>query len=403
MNKLERHLDQLKIIKSLDISPTMYKDAVEKYQNLATFLQENGINANFYPQGSFALGTVIRPYNKDKERNYDLDFICEIEGDKSYVKPKALRDSIESLLLNSKYKDKLEIFDECFKITYADKNEIGFSIDIVPAINEDSEVKANLLANAEYPELIDSSIAIPRFSNQKIYNWITNNPAGYKKWFEQINEKFNKYSYEEYRKELLSESNGFFGSIDEIPYQLDRSSLQRVIQILKYHRDIFYSHIPNGEDLKPISALISTVVVKISQNFDPRIGCFDLLDIVINEMLNYEEILKIGFSKFNATYEERKELIDEELKWKVENPANPGDNLADLWNKNEQIPYLFFKWLNTAKRELINSVYLPDDEFRALNENAFGQKVVERIWGNKYMKKVPLSLSSTGKSKPWRK
>lgn len=403
MNIDKRHLDQLKLIEKLDISPSMYRNAVEKYQNLANYLQSKGIKADIYPQGSFAIGTVIRPYDKDNEKNYDLDFICQIEGDKSQVGPKELRDSIEKVLLDSQYRDKLTIYDECFQITYADKNEVGFSIDIVPAIDEDSKVKASLSMEAEYPNLINSSIAIPRYSQQKVYNWITNNPIGYKEWFDDINEKFNVWSSDEYRKKVLNESDGYFDSIEEIPQQLERSSLQRVIQILKYHRDIYYSHIQNGDNLKPISAIITTITTKISQNADPSLSSIDLLKYVITKMLRYEKVLTIGREKFIALYEQENELINKEGKWRVENPANPQDNLADSWNKNNELPKMFFKWLNMAKKELLDSLLLPDDEFRVLSENAFGQAVVEKYWGNKYICKAPSSISSSNQFKPWKK
>lgn len=40
--------------------PTLYKNAVEKYQALGHFLNDNGLEAEIYPQGSFAFGTVVR-------------------------------------------------------------------------------------------------------------------------------------------------------------------------------------------------------------------------------------------------------------------------------------------------------------------------------------------------------
>ena len=55
----ERQKDILSIISSLDISPTMYKNAVEKYHAITKFLNDYGIDADMYPQGSFAFGTVI--------------------------------------------------------------------------------------------------------------------------------------------------------------------------------------------------------------------------------------------------------------------------------------------------------------------------------------------------------
>ena len=60
INKQERQNDILSLISQLDISPTMYKNAAEKYHTLASFLKSYGIEADIYPHGSFAFGTVVR-------------------------------------------------------------------------------------------------------------------------------------------------------------------------------------------------------------------------------------------------------------------------------------------------------------------------------------------------------
>ncbi len=57
----ERIKNITKVVEQLDISPSLYKNAIEKYKNLANLLSEKGLDANIYPQGSFALGTVVRP------------------------------------------------------------------------------------------------------------------------------------------------------------------------------------------------------------------------------------------------------------------------------------------------------------------------------------------------------
>ena len=51
----ERQTDIIKLISQLDISPTMYKNADDKYHALAAFLEDCGIDADMYPHGSFAL------------------------------------------------------------------------------------------------------------------------------------------------------------------------------------------------------------------------------------------------------------------------------------------------------------------------------------------------------------
>ena len=203
MKKEIRESDLLEIIKKLDISPSMYRNACEKYKSLASLLETHGLEAEMYPQGSFALGTVIRPYSKDSTKNYDLDFICQVHSTRDEISPSELRQQISTILKSSdRYGGKLTEWDECFTIEYADINGVGFSIDIVPAADESSLIKSELLHLSKNPWLIDTSVAIPRFSKQKIYNWITNNPKGYRAWFERINAPFNNVSSHEYRKSL---------------------------------------------------------------------------------------------------------------------------------------------------------------------------------------------------------
>lgn len=403
MRHNEKRLDQLKIIKSLDISPSMYKNATEKYQNLAKFLEKSGLKVNIYPQGSFALGTVTRPYSKDKERNYDLDFICQVEDTKENVKPKELRDSIENILKNSIYKEKMTVYDECFQITYADNGEIGFSIDIVPAVHESEDTKEELIKDAEFPELINTSIAIPRFSKLKIYNWITNNPKGYKEWFENINAPFNNYSMNEYRSKIFFENRDIYNTIEEVPQQLERSSLQIAIQFLKYHRDIYYSHITNGDEIKPISAFLTTIAAKVARNLDFKMNPFEILENVFQEIMLYEKIYEQGRKSFLESNIHARLIIDNDGKWLLKNPANSKDNLMDAWNENQEIPKMFFKWIRVAKSQLIDSVFLSDEEFRTASENAFGYKSVEKCWNKKYIHHEPKIISSSGAPKPWRK
>ena len=97
----ERQKDILSIISSLDISPTMYRNAIDKYNAITKFLNDCGIEANMYPQGSFAFGTVVRPSAKDPSANYDLDFICQVGGCRTDYTPSGLRQKIEDALSSS--------------------------------------------------------------------------------------------------------------------------------------------------------------------------------------------------------------------------------------------------------------------------------------------------------------
>lgn len=161
----ERQKDILSIISSLDISPTMYKNAVEKYSAITKFLNDYGIDADMYPQGSFAFGTVIRPNATDPSASYDLDFICQVRGSRVDYTPSELRQIIEDALSSSGiYGGKLTIYKECFTIEYADINDIGFTIDIVPATDETVENKNRLIKKSfHYNEYVSPLIKLLLF------------------------------------------------------------------------------------------------------------------------------------------------------------------------------------------------------------------------------------------------
>ncbi len=190
MNTNDRQRDIINIISQLDITPTMYKNAVNKYNSIVKYLENNGIEADMYPQGSFALGTVVRPSVKDPNASYDLDFICQIRTTRNDLTAEDLREKVENILTSSDlYGGKLSIYEECFTIEYAEINNVGFSIDIVPAADENEANKGRLRTKSKNPGLIDTAIAIPKHSEKK-YDWITNNPKGYRTWFDDINAPF---------------------------------------------------------------------------------------------------------------------------------------------------------------------------------------------------------------------
>ncbi len=405
----QRQEDVLSLISHIDISPIMYKNAVSKYQAITSYLQNQGIDADMYPQGSFAHGTVTRPFTKSGDATYDLDFICQVSGSKANYTPSELRSLIQSTLENSDlYGGKLEVFPECFTIHYADINTIGFSIDIVPAVDEESKIKQRLLSEGDNPTLIPTSIAIPKHNGERNYRWITNNPRGFAKWFEEANAPFLLFHREDYRRTLFEKNRTFYASVDDIPSAMERSPLQRVIQILKVHRDVYYQHFSNGDDLKPISAMLTAITAQIARTASPSYSVFELLDFVLKELAIYEFKPKLQPSDFTARYGSHS-ILDYDFdakKWYLSNPANPEDNLIDKWNSDSQIPELFFRWANSIRSDLITTLNNADDiNFRNTIENAFGKKTVATGWGNKYQSTFtpPKKIEVTSAAKPYRK
>lgn len=400
----ERQRDILSIIRGLDISPTLYNNAVEKYHALGNFLNDNGLEAEIYPQGSFAFGTVVRPSVKDFSASYDLDFICQVTGSRDDYTPSGLRDKVESVLKSSKtYADRLKIDDTCFTIEYADVGEIGFSIDIVPAVDESDRTKQRLILKSTSPNLIATSISIPKCSNERGFQWITNNPKGFRKWFDDINAPFLASSKKAERMRIFTENRALYESVEEIPDALERSALQRVIQILKCHRNNYYASLEDGDKIKPISAIINVAVTKIAEHCNPDYSVFELLNYVLSELAIYGEHQRITEKDFTQRYGFRTVFSRPAGKWYIENPANPEDNLADQWNNDDRISNVFFQWIGIAQRDLINSLEQKDNtQFRAILENSFGSASVSGFLGEKYCGEVaPRQIVAQTAARPY--
>ncbi len=396
IRKLDRQKDILKLIADVDITFSMFKNAESKYNALSCYLGRHiELNTNIYAQGSFALGTVVRPIKDGKDADYDLDFICEVDIDKNEIDASLLRSIIENALSDGElYGGKMEVSDECITIHYAEENGVGFSIDIVPATHESRENKKRLAGKTDRPDLIEDSIAIPMGTIGR-YEWITNNPKGFKKWFEEINKPFLEYSRQNIRKSIL-ETKGDYNTVEEIPDEVLRSSVQRAIQILKRNRDLFYQKF---SDLKPNSAIINVLVANVAKGCAPDIGALDLLELVLNDL---SECAKVFYDiQHEKNTLKSKTICKQNGDWYIANPANPEDNLANKWNVDSSIVDKFFLWVDAARNDLVNSMELEDSEFRAVIESAFGQDIVQKSWGDKYGSKKATPI--TGASKPWQR
>ena len=404
----DRQKDILDAIKSLDITPTMFKNANDKYHNIAKFLSENGLEAEFYPQGSFACGTVVRPNIKDANASYDLDAVCQVKALKETLSAKDLFEKlVEVFKSNAVYKERMKVYDKCITIQYADVGEVGFSIDIIPAVEETEEIKNEQRMKSERPDLVDTAIAIPKHC-KKNYVWFTNNPKGFKKWFEEKNTPFLQY-IDEYRASLFEANRALFATVEEIPEGLNRTAMQRVIQILKRNRDVFYQTLEKADnklkadDIKPISAIINIIVAEICKDAPAYYSVFDLLEYVLEQLDIYSFYQGHTEAEFNKRYSKKKVIQKVNGLWNIKNPALGKDNLADSWNENHLIPKYFFIWVQAARKDIITSLTLTDDaEFRSCIDNAFGYEVVQKVLGNKYYEvKTPEVIRNVG-ARPWR-
>jgi hypothetical protein len=166
------------------------------------------------------------------------------------------------------------------------------------------------------------------------------------------------------RQRLFEKSRGIFASIEEIPTHLERSPLQRVIQLLKRHRDRYYTRDWND---RPISAIISTLAAKIASHAAPNSNVLTLLSVVADGLLDYAELLT-GKQPKNEIYSQRQYISRENQKWKILNPVNPNDNYADSWDENTA--KRFFQWARTVSQDFSNA--RSDEDFIQSVKNGMG-------------------------------
>lgn len=68
-------------VEQLDVTIDDFQAAEQRYIDVGKHLAEEV--ANVYVQGSFMLGTVVRPYGREDE--YDLDLVCRLDLDKESI------------------------------------------------------------------------------------------------------------------------------------------------------------------------------------------------------------------------------------------------------------------------------------------------------------------------------
>lgn len=374
-----RFSDLENLISGVDITPTMYRNAREKYLSLGKFFKDNNIECDIYPQGSFALGTVIKPLKNGVRSEYDLDFICLLKYDPSIYTAKEIRDIIKKALINNKvYKEMFVEENKCLTLKYAEINNLKFNIDILPSIND-----------------IENFILIThKLENSDKVDYFKANPKDYIKWFEDINSKYPQAKANGFLLESIQDN-----TIESIPDLFDRTSLQRVIQILKFHRDYYYNHIKKDKK-KIISAIITTLCAQIAENINNfNYNVEDLLKKIIIELGIYSEHLILSPEAFDKRYTDKQIIKKSFDKWTILNPVNSDDNLADQWNEDSEKAKLFFQWIDCLKKDFLTE---DDKEYFYSLRNIFGESYLNsKIDISKFEKEIE-QKKEVPKSTPWR-
>lgn len=336
----------------LNITATMLDKAETAYGALGDHIRKcnQEWDVSVYPQGSFQLGTVIKPLNDEEQ--YDVDLVVMVKTPK--YDAESLRNEVMQILeSHGRYEGKIENKKPCIRIQYADSSQ--FHMDIASA--QDIE-------NGE-----DTSINIARFDGDHNYFYEISNPKGYIDWFKET------MQFEELRKSQRALYEQCQTEVEELELSKMRTPLQKAIQILKRHRDIFFSKKENSDD-RPSSIIITTLC---AMAYEDTYGTFEKENVyltIVNMLRKFP-----SYIKSNA-----------EGDYYLENPSNPKENFLKKWKENLNLVNAFNEWITQARRDIIDHLEefvenRPQDLRKSLYES-FGQRDVDialENYGNQMM------------------
>ena len=93
-----------RIAHSLDITPEMYDQSQSVVRGLTNYVKNIDPSVVVYRQGSFKLGTIIRPYQKDKYGDFDIDLVVQFSDRREQVKPSDIKQRLGEYLEKSNFK-----------------------------------------------------------------------------------------------------------------------------------------------------------------------------------------------------------------------------------------------------------------------------------------------------------
>jgi hypothetical protein len=324
-------------IEQLDIMLDSFLAAEQRYTDVGKHLADAG--ADVYVQGSFMLGTVVRPYGREGE--YDLDLVCHCRIAKQSISQKALKDRVGGFLgdyiktadgVDGEVPD-LKESRRCWTLGYD-----RFHMDVLPAI-----------PNGEAAS--DTAIWL---TDKLLRLWQPSDPLAYVDWFrERCAQEFR-----EARVKLVKSA----GSVDEVPEWQVRTTLHRVVQVLKRHRDVFFR---DDVDDRPPSSLITTLAARA---YNGHRNLVDATLVAVQRMPDF--------------------IFMQDGKYWVPNPVAEGENFSDKWNEYPLRRIKFLRWRAEVEQMLT----------AALNERGGSQAVygyLEKAFGAEPVRKA-LGAFGTG-------
>lgn len=312
----------------LAISEGRYEQANRSYASLGSWLHrpESSVlrfDPQVYVQGSFRLGTAIRPLSDEEE--YDVDSVCTLRllstGDLTQKDLKKLVGrEIKAYARAQGMVKPVREGKRCWVLSYADGAQ--FHMDIVPAVPNATRQRMMLEARRMDLRWSETAIVITDIRSPVFEfisdEWQRSNPKGYAEWF-----RLRMGPVFERRRRMLAES--IRASVEDIPDYRIRTPLQSAIMILKRHRDGMFV---DRYDERPISIILTTLAAHAYNGEETISGA---LYAILSDMDRFIE-------------HDGQHCI-------IRNPSDPLENFADKWPHYPERERAFFQWLAQARSD----------------------------------------------------
>jgi len=282
-------------IEWLDITDQDYRLMVSRYRAVGASLDKywdaSPAGGEVYPQGSIRLGTITR--NIHGNDDIDIDLVARRDLAKASVTQAGLKEDVGAgLELFIKEEPEggplLGEGKRCWTLQYP-----GFHVDVLPAVPDE--------------QAGGTGISI---TDTKVRTWLPSNPIGYTNWFHSV--------MREEHVALVEKRM----AIAPVPEWSIKTTLQRTVQALKRHRDIYFTgHL---ED-RPTSVITTTLAAHAYA------GGGSLYDV-----------LRAVTAAMPGLVEERNGI------YVVSNPVQPKENFADRWRDHPRRAAQFFEWAEHA-------------------------------------------------------
>ncbi len=196
----------------------------------------------------------------------------------------------------------------------------------------------------------DTAIAITHKSAAG-YEWLASDPQGYAAWFDAKNKTaFTRHAPDQ-KRALQRLNPRLYRQVDDVPDQLVRTPLQRAIQLMKRHRDVYFSHSKDAAYV-PISIILTTLAAHLYTGED---NPHSALIAIVSGLLGHTALLENrSIVSVLATMRLIRRLPNG--RWQIANPVNPAENFAGRWHEDSHArARAFFSWVRALQADILIS------------------------------------------------